>query len=167
MTEFEVDGLKITLPDGVVGRKFDNSETHGLSHCMKAVDIIIEAKDATIFMEFKYPDNPGAEEKRRDDYINNFLSGSIDRNLILKCRDTLLYEIFSGKFEMPIYYIVLIEGKGLEPKHLLRRTDSLKKNIPLLGPYGNKWKKTLIQECCVMNVAQWNKKYPNYPITYC
>lgn len=45
MTVLAEDDLQITLPSGVVGRKFDDETSHGLSHCMKAVDFIVEMDD--------------------------------------------------------------------------------------------------------------------------
>ena len=43
--------LELYLPDDVRAKKFDDS-THGLSHCMKAVDFIVETSDKIIFIEF-------------------------------------------------------------------------------------------------------------------
>ncbi|MGC8733127.1 MAG: hypothetical protein ACP5RC_12855, partial [Halothiobacillaceae bacterium] len=60
MTVLAEGDLQITLPAGVVGRKFDDEASHGLSHCMKAVDFIIELEDRTYFVEFKDPENPNA-----------------------------------------------------------------------------------------------------------
>ncbi|MBF0179998.1 MAG: hypothetical protein HQM03_08245 [Magnetococcales bacterium] len=44
MTVLTEGHLQITLPPGVVGRKFDDA-SHGLSHCMQAVDFIIPAQE--------------------------------------------------------------------------------------------------------------------------
>ena len=53
MTMLAEEDLQITLPAAVTGRKFDDKTTHGLSHCMKAVDFIVELKDRVLFIEFK------------------------------------------------------------------------------------------------------------------
>lgn len=45
MTVLEEGTLQLVLPRGTQGRKFDD-DTHGLSHCMKAVDFIIETSDS-------------------------------------------------------------------------------------------------------------------------
>ena len=42
--------LKITIPGGITARKLDDDSTHGLSHCMKAVDFVIELNDRVLFV---------------------------------------------------------------------------------------------------------------------
>ena len=37
--------LQITFNNAIVCRKFDDHLAHGLSHCMKAVDFIVELHD--------------------------------------------------------------------------------------------------------------------------
>ena len=44
--------LQITVTDAVSARKFDG-DSHRLSHCMKAVDFIVELPDCYLFIEFK------------------------------------------------------------------------------------------------------------------
>jgi len=46
--------IEIEIPDALSGRKFDD-RTHGLSHCMKAVDFIVELVDRILFIEIKEP----------------------------------------------------------------------------------------------------------------
>ena len=53
MTVLAEDDLQISLPATAKGRKFDDEVTHRLSHCMKAVDFIVELKDRVLFIEFK------------------------------------------------------------------------------------------------------------------
>lgn len=47
----------------LLGRKFDDEAAHGLSHCMKAVDFIIELPERLLFVEFKDPENPQTPAK--------------------------------------------------------------------------------------------------------
>jgi len=63
MTTLAEGDLQIALPAGAAGRKFDDGATHGLSHCMKAVDFIVELEDRILFIEFKDPDHPTAHPK--------------------------------------------------------------------------------------------------------
>ena len=58
MTTLSEGDLRLTLPASVNGRKFDDDEQHGLSHCMKAVDWILELPDRICFIEVKDPDAP-------------------------------------------------------------------------------------------------------------
>jgi hypothetical protein len=92
MTVLAEDDLQITLPAGVVGRKFDDEVSHGLSHCMKAVDFIVELDDRTYFVEFKDPENPNATPKDSAAFLKKFMSGAIDSDLKTKYRDSWLYE---------------------------------------------------------------------------
>lgn len=43
--------LELALPPGATGWKFDDEAVHGLSHCMKAVDFVIELPDCLLFVE--------------------------------------------------------------------------------------------------------------------
>ena len=54
MTTLQEGELRLTLPETANGRKFDGP-AHGLSHCMKAVDWIIELPDRVYFVEVKDP----------------------------------------------------------------------------------------------------------------
>ena len=46
MTVIAEDDLQIKLPAGAKARKFDDQNVHGLSHCMKAVDFIVQPQQA-------------------------------------------------------------------------------------------------------------------------
>jgi hypothetical protein len=50
MTVFTEGNLQITFPSGVAAKKFDHSG-HGLTHCMKAVDFIVELIDRCLFKD--------------------------------------------------------------------------------------------------------------------
>ena len=57
--------LEFVFEGAVSARKFDGHD-HGLSHCMKAVDFIVEFQDQYLFVEVKDPQNSGATEDRRN-----------------------------------------------------------------------------------------------------
>ncbi len=88
MTVLAEGDLQITLPAGVAGWKFDAQSSHGLSHCMKAVDFIVELDDQTLFIEFKDPEDPHAKLTDSDAYLARFKSGEIDSDLKTKYRDS-------------------------------------------------------------------------------
>ncbi|WP_133251653.1 hypothetical protein [Zavarzinia aquatilis] len=157
------DDMQITLPAGITGRRFDDETSHGLSHCMKAVDFIIELEDRTIFIEFKDPENPKAKKKDSNAFLKKFLSGTIDTDLKTKYRDSWLYEHADGRAKKPIYYWVLIGASTLSDAELLARTDALKRLIPMSGPDDRSWKKPFIAGCAVMNLAAWNKALGHMP----
>lgn len=155
--------LKITLPAGTAARKFDDG-THGLSHCMKAVDFIVELDDRVLFVEFKDPDDPTAINSQNPaEFIKDFLSGKLDADLQYKYRDSYLYEMALGRANKPIYYFVLIGAKAISDAELLARTDALKRKLPVHGANGKPWKKPFVAGCAVMNLQAWNKALPMYP----
>jgi hypothetical protein len=165
MTILTEGDLQLTLPAIAHARKFDDNTTHGLSHCMKAVDFIIELADRILFVEIKDPDAPNAPKTNRDTYIQEFLSGRFDADLKTKCRDTWLYEWAQGRAKKPITYVVLMGAQTLTSADLLRRTDALKRALPLMGPANQAWKNPFITGCAVMNLAAWNSTMPAFAVT--
>lgn len=157
-------GLQLTVPEGVTARRFDGN-AHGLSHCMKAVDFILELPDASVFVEFKDPQDVAAKGARSDDFISNFKSGKLDESLKTKFRDTWMYEWASGRLVKPVEYWVLIAADTLSSADLLRRTEKLKKQIPLNGPEGMPWQRQLVRACGVFNIAAWNRAKPAFAVS--
>ncbi|MDA1192745.1 MAG: hypothetical protein O3A46_13815, partial [Candidatus Poribacteria bacterium] len=76
--------LTFDFSDAVDGFRFDeqdptNPNFHGLSHCMKAVDFIVELEDQFLFVEVKDPPDPteyvgGSGKEKFDDLVKS-LSG--------------------------------------------------------------------------------------------
>lgn len=156
--------LQITLPAGASGRKLDDKSSHGLSHCMKAVDFIVELDEKIFFIELKDPDRPDAPPERSAKFMGRFLSGEIDDNLKTKYRDSWLYEWAQGRIEKPVIYLVLIGASSLSAPELLARTEALKRQLPVSGPKGLAWKNPLVAGCAVMNLAAWNKALPHMQV---
>ena len=163
MTVLAEGNLQITIPSGILARKFDDTN-HGLAHCMKAVDFIIELKDRYLFIEFKDPQHPKSKAADRTKFINKFLSGNIDEDFKYKYRDSFLYEWASGKAIKPIYYYVLVALDTLTEAELITRTDDLKRKLPYNGPASGAWKRKIVAGCAVFNIATWNKNLPSYPV---
>lgn len=157
--------LQMALPSGAVGRKFDDGTTHGLTHCMKAVDFVVELDERVLFIEFKDPDHPNAHPKDRNKSLKKILSGGLDSDLKTKYRDSFLYEWACGRVTKPIYYLVLIGASSLSEAELLARTDALRRQLPVLGPGDKAWKKPFVAGCVVMNIETWNKALPQYPVS--
>ena len=163
MTTLTERNLRITFPRGTRARKFDERETHGLS-CMKAVDFIVEETDRILFIEFKDPDDPRATKARREKFIEKFSSGGLDADLKYKYRDTFLYQWASDKIDKPIHYWVLVAAKNLTTLHLTRRTDALRRELPLCGPPSGGWRRPIVTDCMVFNLHTWNKYLQHYPV---
>lgn len=155
--------IQISFPDTVVCRRFDDESSHGLSHCMKAVDYIIELDDRIIFLEFKDPDNPKAKPEASGAFLAELSSGKIDADLKTKFPDSFLYELACGRTEKPIYFWVLIGAEKLDRGQLLTRTEALKRQLPVNGPAGKPWKNAFVAGCMVMNLAAWNKQLADFP----
>lgn len=162
MTTGKEGDIQITPKRGIRMRKFDGA-SHGLAHCMKAVDFILESRSKILFIEIKDPDNPQAGPANRDKFIEKFASGNIDTDLVYKCRDSFLYEWASGGVQKPVHYFVLIAIDNLTKADLLTRTDALKRKIPLLEQTGGRWKRAPIADCAVFNIKTWNKHMTDCP----
>lgn len=59
MTTLRKRNIKIEIPDALSRRMFDD-RTHGLSHCMKAADFIVELTDRILSIEIKDPPDPAS-----------------------------------------------------------------------------------------------------------
>ena len=163
MTLLTEGDLQVSLDDAIDVRKFDSDE-HGLSHCMKAVDFVVEFDDRYLFIEFKDPQDPDVPVGRRYEVIEEFRISSIDNELIGKYRDSFLYEWASGRANKPIQYFVLIGLDDMQAGDLAVRTSSLQRAIPLRGPGGEPWMRPIVSECAVFNIESWNRRFPRYQV---
>lgn len=154
--------LQIDFPDAVYGRKFDGPD-HGLSHCMKAVDFIVELPDYYLFVEVKDPQHPRATLQSRSGFVADMHSGRLDRELKYKYRDSFLYEWAMGRAGKPIEYRVLIALNTLSAADLLNRKESLARNLPQLGPNNRPWPRLIVDSCNVFNLDSWNRTFPHHP----
>ncbi len=127
---------------------------HGLSHCMKAVDFIVEYEDHYMFVEVKDPPKAScyADEGTRDKLIGS---------LVTKYRDSLLYRWAEGKLDKPIRYYCLVE---LDNALVVNLLDKLKQRLPMLKTPST-WKKNVVEQCAVLNQATWNHIFKDIPIT--
>lgn len=164
MTVLTEGNLRITIPNTMQARKFDDGVRHGLSHCMKAVDFIVELVDRYLFIEMKDPMHPLSKSQDRARFIQGFMSGEIDEDLKYKYRDSFLYEWAAGRVQKPVYYLVLIALDTLTEADLTARTDALKHKLPVQGPIAGQWVRSFVAGCAVFNLAAWNKHFPDYPI---
>ena len=164
MTVFVESNLQLTVDDAVAVWKFDGPN-HRLSHCMKAVDFIIEIPDCYQFVEFKNPQISGPAAQHLNKYIKEFNSGNLDKQFQYKYRDSFLYEWASGRADKPIDYLMLIAIDSLTPNHLLSRMQAMQQKMPLRAPGNQPWSQTFVRSCSVFNIASWNRTFPNYPVT--
>ena len=162
MTFTEGD-LQLDFRGAVGGRRLDGPG-HRLSHCMKAVDFVVELSDHYLFVELKDPQNPRATPQARNEFIGRLSSGELDQDLTYKYRDSFLYEWASRRANKPIDYLVLIALSTLDQGQLLIRTEALARNLPQHGPGGQPWPRRIVRACGVFNLESWNCKLPHYPV---
>jgi len=161
MTTLREGDLEMVLPSGASGRKFDD-DTHGLSHCMKAVDFIVELADRILFIEFKDPHVPGA--RFGHEFVRRFLNGEIDRDLVTKFRDSFLYEWAANRLSKPVLYYVLVGIEDLDVGMIVERTDALQRKLPLNGPPSGIWAQPIAADCRVFSLTAWNRIQRGFPI---
>lgn len=155
--------IEFDFSKALTARHFHDDQ-HGLSHCMKAVDFIVELPDRIYFIEVKDPGHPEARPKNSKDFVRKMRSKKlIKESLTPKARDSYLYELAMGNISKPVYYIVLIELKSLSAAELSTQTDLLKKDIPVDGPPGNHWPNKFIHNCAIMNLNKWNSALSIFP----
>jgi hypothetical protein len=164
VTILQERGIHIEFSGALNGRKFDDSKTHGLSHCMKAVDFIVELPDQILFVEVKDPPDPASLPPHvKADYVKGLLSGAEDADFCYKYRDSFLYEWAANRTDKPIYYLVLVAFDRLTVADLLARTDALKRKLPVNQTAPADWQRSLVAGCSVFNLAAWNKALPAFP----
>ena len=161
---FQEGDLKVEFNDVCDARKFDDA-SHGLSHCMKAVDFIVERPDCYLFVEFKDLQNPRIPAQNSENIIQGFLRGTIDEDLKYKYRDSFLYEWASGRADKPVDYLVLVSLDSLTEIELVARTDDLNRKLPLQKRKTNPWTRPFVRSCTVFNLDSWNCILPGFPVS--
>ena len=156
--------LEVAITGAVDARKFDGDE-HGLSHCMKAVDFIVELDDRYLFIEFTDPGNPKAREKNRKRFMREFEGCEFDEELKHKYRDSFLYEWASGRADKPVDYLVLVGLDNLTSDELDAKSDDLERKLPVQIPKSVQWPRPFVRSCAVFNMASWNRNLPDYPVS--
>lgn len=169
-----VDGFEFEFPDALDAFVFDEKDKtcprfHGLSHAMKAVDLVVELPNDTLFIEvkdFHAPDDYDFKSAVTDDLrserrksLNHLRDVLVD-----KFRDTWLYrwsERAIGTPSKPVRYLcVLTLDNGL----LGTVRKELHQALPA-GRAGPRWQRELAIACVVMNPQRWNSAFPAWPMT--
>lgn len=171
--KIKADGFEFEFPEALEAYVFDEKDRadaryHGLSHAMKAVDLVVELPNDTLFIEVKDFHAP-------DDY--NFKAAATDNQrserrqclnhlrdvLVHKFRDTWLYrrsERAAGALEKPVRYLyVLTLDNGL----LGVVSKEMNQALPT-GLAGPRWQRELAKSCAVLNLQRWNSAFPGWPL---
>ncbi|MBR8807140.1 hypothetical protein [Porphyromonas levii] len=151
MSTLTTDGYRFDFPKAKQIIKFDGVE-HGFSHCMKAVDVVVELNDeTTLFIEIK--------EERANKNATNSLeskeSKQAKRNfyddLKYKHRDSYIYRYCEDALTPRCYYICLLDFDSalLMQSQRVLRTEAFPKKMPM------RWKKNYIEDVFVVNAETW------------
>jgi len=163
MNVFTEGNLRIEFPSNVSARKFDDS-AHGLSHCMTAVDFIVEEHDRVLYIEIKDHDHHCANEEEKAKFASSIQSGSLDQDLQYKYRDTFHYQWAAGKTNKPIFDWVIIAIETLKETKRPVHTDCLRRKLPV-EPYPGTSTRPIATDCMVFNVSSWNRYQKRFPLS--
>lgn len=149
------DGYQIKFYNAVQAYKFDEPNKnspyyHGLSHCMKAIDIYVEYEDKILFVEIK------DYASILDEIENKGVSfwEKVQNDLVQKFRDSFLYCWAENKNIENVYYVVCIEGIPKKMGFFSYFRKKLRTQIPLIN-LPSRWKKKLATDCFVVSLNYW------------
>lgn len=150
--------------------QFDDENTHKLSHCMKAVDFIVEWVNEFWFIEVKDPSNSKIPSEFKREKLREFIA-KIDNETLFsnelgpKIKDSFLYLYLSQRLPpKPMKYFVLIAIGNLDHGLLLRAMEGLKRSSCLLGPDNSAWQNQYVEDALVFNLETWNEKLKQCPV---
>lgn len=151
--------LRFNFTGAINAIKFDEQDIaaancHGLSHCMKAVDFVVEYDDYYLFVEIKNPKNFNRYVTERDKL-------SLIKDLTTKFRDTFLYHWAEDKLNKPIRYQCLVELDNAQTLYLM---NQFKKQLPT-DKLPKRWQRPLSNLCAVTNLSTWNMTFPNIQVS--
>jgi len=163
-----IDGFSFDFPDAVTAFKFDEPDStkitfHGAP--MKAVDIVVEIKEAYLFIEIKNYDDPADfdiktfidqndldSKQKHFTWLKNYLK--------YKYRDTFLYRFAEEKIDKPVHYLCLLNFENALNASMQK---FLKQELPV-GKPTRRWKRTIADSCQVLSMSKWNEVFPNWPV---
>lgn len=153
----ECDGFEFDFTDAMDVFIFDQKDKrkpgyHGLSHAMKAVDLIVELPEAYLFVEIKDFNAPA-------DYDESEHFNHLREVLKYKYRDSWLYRWAENKVDKPIRYLCLL---NLENPLISRMTKELRKQLPSGRPVHH-WQREIASGCAIVNLTRWNAVFLKWP----
>lgn len=168
--KIEAEGFAFDFTDALDGFIFDEKDKnkphyHGLTHAMKAVDLIVELENDYLFIEvkdfhapgdydFKHTVDESQCEKRRERFNN------LCEVLKYKYRDTWIYRWAENKIDKPIRYLCLLT---LDNALISLMNNQLRQQMPTNS--GPRWEREIARSTVVVNVDRWNKNFPAWPVT--
>lgn len=153
-----VDSFEFDFKDAVNAFIFDQKDKalptyHGLSHAMKAVDLIVELENNYLFVEVKDFHTP-------DDYQDGDYFNHLREVLKYKYRDSFLYRWAEKKTDKPIHYLCLLT---LDNALISRMNKEIRVQLPP-GKAAERWHREIANGCAVLNEERWNNNFPKWPV---
>ncbi len=165
MNEIREGELLVGFPAGASARKFDGPD-HGLSHCMKAVDIVIEEGDDLILLEVKDFDQTAARSRSAP-----AADARLERDVwawIGKFRDSLLYLWAEERCGRHRGCYVVLECRSLDRALRMHLQELFERCLPAFSRLPrsvvNEWKRIPVHRCAVLDVKEWNRRMSRFPI---
>ena len=134
---------------------------------LKMVDFVVEMENAYLFIELKDPDNPASTpSNRRYYYEHNIKRNGLTNELVSKFKDSVIISWAQDKcMDKPIYYIVILEASFVGQEKFLSIERGIAKRLPFkLNFRDYPFKRTVIEQFLLMDMALWNKYFPEFPI---
>lgn len=160
--------------------KFDFTKAEGLivldkeppsaSHCMKAVDFLVEWPDQAWFVEVKDPQDasiPAKYKKRQcDAFHSSVVDGSLVRCVLApKLKDSFLYCYLENLLPRKrILYLVLVTVPMDDAGKMTFR-NTLKQQTCIIGPGKRPWQREYVADVAVFDISSWNSLLPYCPVT--
>lgn len=150
--------------------RFDDEDTHKMSHCMKAVDFIVEWDNEFWFVEVKDPSNSKIPSGIKRDKLEDFIAKMDNETLFSnelgpKIKDSFLYLHLTKRLQpKPMKYLVLLAIGNLDPGLLLRSTEGVIRSSCLSGPDNSGWENPYVEKVIVLNEQTWNKILKQCPV---
>ena len=162
--------IEFDFPDADELFKFDDDDKnskyyHGISHCMKAVDVVAVFSKYQLWIEIKeFPQDVISEFAKKPDDKGSKKNKSLseyESDLKQKFRDTYLYRHCEGKDNLPIAYVFLTNLPDDLCQHCIQ---VLERDIPVGYPNPIRWKKTLLDEnqLYVVNFNNWANHFNTF-----
>lgn len=156
--KIEADGFEFDFQDALDAFVFDEKDRsspvyHGLSHAMKAVDLIVELENDYLFVEVKDFHEP-------DTYQDGNCFNHLRDVLTHKCRDSFLYRWAQRKTDKPVRYLCLLT---LDNALVSRMNKEIRLHIPA-GMAAEKWRRPIVKSSAVLNEERWNRNFPRWPV---
>jgi hypothetical protein len=171
--KIQADGFEFDFPGALEAFVFDEQDKnalhfHGLSHAMKAVDLVVEMPNDTLFIEIKdfhAPDDYNFKAATSDDETSQRRQSvnHLMNVLVHKFRDSWLYrwsERPVGVPDKPVHYLCLLT---LDNGLLGVLNKELRQTLPV-GVAGPRWQRELGVNCAMLNPQRWATLFPAWTL---